>query len=258
VSQTPANANDAGAPVESGGGAIPPPSRAAPDESQGVIDLIRALKSGELPGKSMAVGDRRRCIAHLLAEGYSVVEVAEILKVSDRTVQRDKDAIRRANALAADPNLAGELAGALLQQAERDMIALGRVVRDRETSAAVRVEAIRVRWQIGCQLTERFQSLGFLPETARQIRADLTHRVGEPPGVEALQAQFTEIETLLAELAPDDAAARERTAALRVTLGQLRLADGLGELKQSIESKQSNEAGAIEHEQPFTDPPGAG
>lgn len=206
----------------------------APDRN--VLEVIRGVKSGEISGRMLGAEERRRCVAHLVAEGYSVYESAEILKVSERTIHRDKDAIRRANALSQDPALAGEVAGHLLQQADANITALGRIVRDRDTPAAARIDAIKARWQVACQLSERLQSLGYLPEAARQVRADLTHRLAQPASVEALQAQFSEIETLLGEVAPEDPTVRERAAALRQTLGHLSVASEMNDLRQAMDT----------------------
>ncbi len=210
---------------------------------QTIHDLVRAIQAGEVSGRALAPEDRQRCVEFLLAEGYSVVEISEVLKVHERTIQRDKLAIRNANALQRDESLPGRMAGYLVAEAEHSMSLLGRVARDRETPAAVKVEIARTRFGILDRLVERLQSLGYLPTAAQEIRADLTHRVEEPPDMAALEAEFTVVTALVEQLAPGDGAARARLEELKAAISRTSLAHGIEDLKQSMDAKQESQDG---------------
>ena len=53
-----------------------------------------------------------------MAEGQSTAEIVHLLKVSDRTIERDKKAIREENAISQDPELANIIAGRLVDEAQ--------------------------------------------------------------------------------------------------------------------------------------------
>ena len=72
-------------------------------DAQSVVALIRRLQNGQTSSQCVSVDDRQRCVEHLTVEGYSLVETAEILGVTERTIARDRGAIRRANAVERDP-----------------------------------------------------------------------------------------------------------------------------------------------------------
>lgn len=186
---------------------------------RGVIALIRDLQSGSISGRSLGADDRRRCVEHLIAEGYSVVETAEILGVAERTIARDRAVIREANALQKGPEFAGEMAGHLLRQAESGVSRLRRIARERECPHATKVEAERTAWAITREMIQSLQRLGYLPEAAREVRASLHHQLGpleaEPPTFDALLAEVNELESLCLTAHPTDSALLDRLGQAR-------------------------------------------
>ncbi|MBX7134396.1 MAG: hypothetical protein K1X67_17120 [Fimbriimonadaceae bacterium] len=146
-----------------------------------VMELIQQLRSGTLAGSSLTIDDRRACVEYLTAEGYSVAEVAGILKVADRTVLRDRKAVREANSVERDESLITEMVGHLLREADIAANRLRRVARDKSTPAHGKVDAERFAWLVTKDLIVLLQRLGYLPEAAREFRADLTHRITDEP-----------------------------------------------------------------------------
>jgi hypothetical protein len=150
------------------------------DEDRSVIETVRLIQSGALSPGSLRMEDRRACVEYLASEGYSAQETAALLRVSDRTVLRDRREVRSANAVARDPALVGEMVGKLLGEAETTVSRLRRIGRDKRTAAAVKVQAEQASWQVTRDVVRALQSLGYLPMATAKISADLTHRVGAP------------------------------------------------------------------------------
>lgn len=160
-------------------------------EPKGVLATIKQIQSGVLAPNTLGVEARRRCVEHLTAEGVSVPEMANLLSVSERTISRDRAEIHKANALKQDPELAGQVAGRLMIEAERCVGRIRRVTREANAPHAVRVDGERQVYSILSQMTERLQSLGYLPEAARRVEADVAHRLeGVLTDVE-IQAEIT-------------------------------------------------------------------
>lgn len=159
-------------------------------EPGGVLATIRRIKSGSLAPANLGAADRRHCVGYLSAEGVSVPEMAEMLGVSERTIARDRRAIIEANAIDPDPKLAGQVAGRLLVEAEHCIGRIRRTTREKDAPHAVRVEGERQVFSILSELTQRLQSLGYLPEAARRVEADVAHRGGGMPTVEELTLEL--------------------------------------------------------------------
>ena len=84
----------------------------APGASGGTtVTLLQRIKSGQIDPSAIGRDDRRLLVSHLMADGYSTAEIAQIMKVCDRSIARDKRAIREDSALPQDPKLAEEMTG---------------------------------------------------------------------------------------------------------------------------------------------------
>jgi len=172
------------------------------DESQptrNVIDIIRQIKANGLDPNDLSKIERRRCVQHLSGEGLSVPEIAQVMGVSDRTVARDRKAIHEEEALEHDPHLASLMAGRLVSEAELVIQRIRRVSRDRETPHAVRVEAEKSCYMILVSMTDRLQSLGYLPTAAQRIEADVRHESAAVPSHKEISVEIERLETIAEE-----------------------------------------------------------
>ena len=168
------------------------------------LSIIRDLKSGRLSGSSLARDDRQRCVEHLTAEGYTTAEIAEVLGVCERTIGRDRPAIRSANALERDPRLVGEVVGRLVQQAEASVARCRRIGREKDAPPSARVDAERTAWTVSRELVETLQKLGYLPTAAQEFRGELTHRVETSPEAGVMSAEIARLEQIVAASASAD------------------------------------------------------
>ncbi len=166
-------------------------------ESEGsdtrTLALLRKIESGEVEPKCVSASDRRRLVAFLIGDGYSTAEIAQILQVADRTVERDKKAIREANAITREPQLVGQMVGRLMGEAELSVQHIRKAVRDKTVSPAVKVDAEQRCYQIISDLVQSMQRLGYLPTAAQKVEADLTHHVGEVPDFDVMHAEVRRV-----------------------------------------------------------------
>lgn len=185
--QSPAASDFHGAP-HLGPEAITPSERT-------VLSLIRDVREGRMSGVMLHRDDRLRVVEHLTAEGYTGPEIAEVLKVSERTVIRDRIAVREMNALLPSPELVGQVVGHLVRGAEQAIGRLRRIGREAGIKPAERIEAERVTWQIQRELVVTLQGLGYLPTAPTTLNAHIS--TGEDlPQTEALLAEIERLESL--------------------------------------------------------------
>lgn len=164
------------------------------------LSMLQQIQSGAIDIKSLSKSDRLRIVRFLLADGYGTPQIALMLKVSDRTIERDRQAIRESLALVPDPKLLEKMAGELRACAEQAVQQLLRLSNDKSTPHAVRVDAVHRAYLILSDLTQRFQALRLLPTAAHRIEADLTHHTGEVPGFDDLRAEVDRIKTVAQEM----------------------------------------------------------
>jgi hypothetical protein len=139
------------------------------------LDILQGIKAGTTDPASLLPHQRKLLVPFLMAEGQSTAEIAHLLKVSDRTVERDKNTIRQENAISQNPELANVIAGRLVDEAQTCIQRIRKVERDNNCPPAARIEGEKGCFQIVNSLAERLQSMGYLPTAAKKLEADLTH-----------------------------------------------------------------------------------
>ena len=208
------------------------------DDKPTVLSIIRGLQNGTVSPKSLSIHDRRACVEHLTGEGYSIVEIAEILKASERTVARDRRAIHEANAIQRDPRLVEEIVGRLAREAELSISRMRRVAREKTTPASVKVDAEHRCFQIFSDLVQSLQRLGYLPTAAHEIRADLTHHVDEPPGFDEMLTEIGQLELVIDK--ESDGYIQRRLNEIKKNMAQYAAHEQIEQITESIQ--QENEA----------------
>lgn len=161
---------------------------------RGPITLLREIQQKALSPKNLNGKDRLACVEYLVGEGRSVAEIAELMQVVVRTVQRDLEKIKEHHSITASPDVTRRMIGNLVLDADQGIARLRKIGRDRATPPAAQVDAERAVWQIRTELTERLQSLGILPTAAQEVRADIRHVVTEVPSLQELQKIVATIE----------------------------------------------------------------
>ena len=166
-------------------------------DERSVLSIIRDIQQGAIEAKSLAIEDRRRCVQHFNGEGYSAAETAEILKVAERTIARDRAAIRQTNTVECDPQLTGQIVGQLMNQAETCLQHIRRVTRERDTAPNVRIEGEKTCWLIVDTLVQRLQSLGYVTTVPQQLRAEMKHQIEAVPGFVEIKNELTRVELIV-------------------------------------------------------------
>ncbi|MCC7193622.1 MAG: hypothetical protein IT444_12670 [Phycisphaeraceae bacterium] len=178
------------------------PSNSQPEdgtEPPGLLELIRKIHAGTVVPRTLTIEQRRACVEHLTGEGYTVVEMAQVLKVDERTIARDKVAIQQANAIEPSPQLVQQIVGRLASEAELCISRIRRVTRDKDTPAATKVEGERACFQILGALTHHLQSLGYMPTAAQRLSANVF--VETPTDAAILQAEWERLQALTQDVA---------------------------------------------------------
>ena len=176
-----------------------------PSEGEPVLSLIKRIKEQRLDPVVLSAEDRRRCVEMLWGEGYSVAEIAQILKVGERTIYRDRGELRSAQALRVDAQFPAQMAGELIRQAELSTSKLRRIARESEASAMERLMAEQAAFRVQLDLITKLQSMGYLPRVPTGVVAQVVNTKGDTiASYEQLTERLQELERVDRELGEHD------------------------------------------------------
>lgn len=147
------------------------------------VDLIRDLQDGTITGRTLSASQRRDCVELLMLEGLSVSEIARKVGRCDRTIRRDLQKIRAANALHPSSDLQAKMLGHYQSQVDVAIARLTKLTRDPAASVADKIEATRSSIVIYDRFIERLTSVGLLgaaPSQQDETKAfvELTQVIG--------------------------------------------------------------------------------
>jgi len=175
------------------------------DQDRGVLDLLADIKSGRVGANAISPQTRRMCVEYMVGEGVHIAEIAQLLGRTERTIRRDLDEIRKANALEIDDGFADCMAGELLMEARASVSRIRRVTRERDAPHGARIDGERAIVQILDTTIHRLQSLGYLPSATHHVKAELTHSISEPPPLDEIEAELERLKLLESGSQPDPA-----------------------------------------------------
>ena len=204
------------------------------DTGERTLGLLQKIQAGTTDPKCIRPAERRLIVSYLMADGYCTADMAQILKVSDRSIERDKKAIRETNALAADPELVEQMAGRLVCEAELSIQRIRKAARDKNTPQAVKVDAEHRCYQIVSDMITSLQRLGYLPMATTRLQADLTHHVGQIPDLSQMQEEVQRLK----EIQGADRTVKEQLNEIETQLVKVQLVDQIENISNIVESKE--------------------
>jgi hypothetical protein len=199
------------------------------------LQILKQIRDGVIDGKKLDQEIRQDCVQHLwYVEGRSVAEIAQILNVSDKTIRRDQDQIRKRNANKPSADYTIEVFGELLQKAKSAHENMMRLSRSPEASVQEKAQAGFYAWKMIQQQIEIAQSLGVAPSSALKIEANI-HRE-EETSPSKLKEELARLEGIVSAKGVIDPKIAEL---IETVNGQIALAEaklGIKELKSRIEN----------------------
>jgi len=168
-----------------------------PSESQRkpVLEIIQQIKDGKLDPTTLDKEERQSCLSTMLAEGLNAPTLAQILRVSDKTIRRDIKEIRMRNGFTPNVEFVKETAGEILTYARISRDHLMRLARTKESSVMERAQAEMYANQVFLSAVSKLQSMGYLPQQAQAIIGDIfLHNV---PSTDELQKEILELDKIL-------------------------------------------------------------
>ncbi len=212
---------------------------ASKDGQGNVLARLKQIQAGQLDPTTLDKDQRYAVVVVLAQDGYSTAQIASILQVSERTIERDRRAWREDIALAADPKLVGQMVGRLYSEAELSVQRIRSSTRDKDTPAGVRVDGEHRCYQIWSDLLQRMQSVGHLPTAAQRLQSEHVLHVDGPPALGQLAEEATRLMDIMRAhgVAQDDPRYVEANV-LKQEIACAEIAGRLGTLKEEGEDHE--------------------
>ena len=146
-----------------------------PEES--VHSIIQKIKDGLLSIKNVGEEDRLECVDTLRFEGCTVSQIAQALKLSERTIKRYVAILKDSHALAVDENFQKQLLGDITQRVLNSSSYLIRLSRNKETPAQDKIHSEQTACGLLFDLVKLLQSTGDFSLRPQVIDADIHHHI---------------------------------------------------------------------------------
>lgn len=167
------------------------------NQEQSILEIIKKIHEGVIKGEALSQDIRQECVEYLWQiEGYSIVAIANALNVSERTIKRDKNEIRKKNAQKPSTDYALETLGELIHKATAAHEHLIRISRSSGGSIQEKSQATYYAWKAVAEQMKLLQSLGYLPERPMQIEENIYHHHEEEENPDKLKERLAELEKL--------------------------------------------------------------
>lgn len=214
------------------------------DPETPVIKILTQIRNEEISPKDLPKEIRLECVEYLwLTDTQPVAIIANALNVSEKTIRRDQDDIRKRRAKQPSTDYSMEVFGELLEKARSAHENMMRLARSSEGSIQEKAQAGFYAWKMIQQQIEIAQSLGVAPSQALKIEASVRQEEGTTPA--QLKEELARLEGILNAKGIIDPKIAELVENVK---GQTALAEakaGIMEIKARIDEI---EKGQVTHE----------
>jgi len=217
-------------------------------EECAILSIIQEIKDGLRDPKSLPKEDRQQCVEVCILEGYSQIQITQLLRCNEKTVRRDIIDIRAKNALTPNVEFVKQVVGELYSKGINHHGYLMRLARSKEASVSEKVQAEYAAWKVLKDLSEILQSVGYLPLRPQEIVGDLFHHIDE----QSLGKSFQDARKALTDVIDVAQQCGTLTPELQENVNSLRQRVEKAEIVQEVEklSKSSNELKEENHDKP--------
>jgi hypothetical protein len=150
-----------------------------PDSVGAITDLLHQINDGVVNSADLDPAVRQECVHHLTLEGYTNDSICMLLRISERTVRRDRQIARRNHGVKPDYFLGDTLLGEYENHTHASIRRLVRLCNDPQTPPYVRLWAEESIGRIYHRYMEMARRMKYFQDG--QGRVDRQYRAANPP-----------------------------------------------------------------------------
>ncbi|MDP3791392.1 MAG: helix-turn-helix domain-containing protein [Candidatus Omnitrophota bacterium] len=211
-------------------------------EESPVFKIIQEIKDKTRDAKDMPKESRQECVETLYSEGYSVSQIAQLLDRSEKTIKRDIQDIRQRGSVRPSVELAAQLVGDMLKKLEVCHSYLVRIAHSKEGSLQEKSQAVYYASKIITEMTERLQTLGYLPSAPQKVIGDIYHHNDcDDKSIAEAKEKLKEIEKIAQETGALDEDTKKRIELLKTKIEKTEIVKEVEDLGKDQNSKNKEE-----------------
>lgn len=205
------------------------------------VQLLQEINSGRIDPKLLDPQSRQRCIEVLVAEGYTIPNIAQVLKRNEKTIRRDLKEIQAQHSLSPSVEFAKEFIGQVLQKALNHHAYLMRIARSKDATPGERSQSEFAAWKVLKELVEKLQTTGHLPVVPTAITGNFhLHSQEEEMAPEEMRKTLADLEEGAKEAGILDEEVLKKIANFKRRIEQSELAGEIKQLEQNTSRKESD------------------
>lgn len=144
-------------------------------------DLIAAITDGRIGPADLSLAARQNCVGYLVSEGFMNHEIARVLRVSERTVRRDRAALIARRSVAPETTLGDRMLGEFQERVFDSVQRLVRLARDPQTPPYARIWAEQAVVRNHRQLIETAHRLRYVDAHSGRLERQRPGAFPVPP-----------------------------------------------------------------------------
>lgn len=202
--------------------------------------ILQGIKAGSLDAKSLLKEERQACVEVLMLEGYEVPSIAQLLDRSEKTIKRDRQEIWQRNSQKPTSDFIKREVAEMIGKGKVSQAHLMRLARSKDTPAKERIEAERNAWQVGKEISERLQSLGFLPNVPQKVIGEMYHHnaADDEVNLSELKKQLNQLTEIAKETGIYQSGIPEKIKSIEEKIKKLEIKKDLEVLSKDMEDTQ--------------------
>ncbi len=146
-------------------------------ESEPLVSAVQFFDDAYSTRKILSQEDRLEVVDGMRLAGHSIAEIADATGVSEKTVKRDIEEIKKRNALKLNPAFATEMVGELIRKAGQHWQSLKSMARDQSGKTNERILAEKLAWDVELNLCRELREMGYLPSAPKTVMGQISHQV---------------------------------------------------------------------------------
>ena len=164
-------------------------------EELSVLQVIQDIKNGLKKFTDQDDSIRKEIVNILRGEGYSQTSIAQILRVSDKTIYRIILKIKKDNQVSPSPEFVKETVGEMCRLAYQHWCSLTRIAKNQSTTTKEKIAAEAAAWGIIRDYIEQLRRIGYLPSAAQEVIGKFSHQIdgGHEKSWQDIQAEVNQL-----------------------------------------------------------------
>lgn len=211
-------------------------------EESPVFKIIQEINEEKREAKDLSKEQRQECVDSLDLQGYNLSQIAKTLNRSEKTIRRDLQDVKARRSVKPSLELATQIVGNMIAKLEACQSHLMRLANSKEGSLQEKSQAIFYAGKMMLELTEKLQSLGYLPSAPQKVIGEIyLHNEDDDKTFAEAKEKLKEIEMIAKDTGVLNEATQKRIEDLKGKIEKAEIVKDVENLNKEQNNKKEEE-----------------